>query len=85
MLTIFWYPNGFAIVKVLPENERFTAEYFINNILKDLCEKTCQLPNRGNRKAIVHYDNARPHTDRKVTRFLEENHMKKALHPPYSH
>ena len=84
MLTIFWNPNGFTIVKVLPESERFTAEYFINNILKDLCEKTRQLPNRGNRKVIVHYDNARPHTARKVTRFLEENHMKKAPHPSYS-
>ena len=84
MLTIFWNPNGFSVVKVLPENERFTAEYFINNILKELYEKTKQLPNRDNRKVTLHYDNARPHTARKVTRFLEENHMKKAPHPPYS-
>ena len=84
MLTIFWYPNGFALVKVLPEGERFTAEYFMNDILQELYEKTIEIPNRGYRKVTLHYDNARPHTARKVTQFLDEHHMKKAPQPPYS-
>ena len=72
------------LLKVLLENEKFNAQYFIKDILKDLSEKTKELQERSHRKVTLHYDNARPHTARKVTRFLEENHMKKAPHPPYS-
>lgn len=34
MLTIFWNINGFPIVEILPDGEKFTAEYFVNNIFK---------------------------------------------------
>lgn len=81
MLTIFWNVNGFPIVKVLPDNEKFTAEYFMNEILEELYKETKQIQSRGYRKVVVHYDNARPHTARKVIRYLEEHHMKKAPHP----
>ena len=33
----------------------------------------------------MHYDNIRPHTARKVNRYLDENQMKRAPQPPYSH
>jgi histone-lysine N-methyltransferase SETMAR len=39
---------------------------------------------KTNRKEIVHSDNARPHTAKKVSDFLEQNGMEKAPHPPYS-
>ena len=81
MLTIFWNVNGFPIVKVLPDNEKFTAEYFMNEILEELYKETKQIQSRGYRKVVVHYDNARPHTARKVIRYLEEHLMKKAPHP----
>lgn len=84
MLTVFWNPNGFALVKVLPDHMKFNAEYFINEILTELYEKTRTIPNKGYRKVVLHFDNARPHTARKVTQFMEEHHMKKAPQPAYS-
>jgi histone-lysine N-methyltransferase SETMAR len=35
-------------------------------------------------KLLVHADNARPHTTRLSTQYLNENRMKSAPHPPYS-
>lgn len=84
MLTVFWNPNGFALIKVLPDDMPFNAEYFINEILQELYEKTSTIPNKGDRKVTLHFDNARPHTARKVTQFMEEHHMKKAPQPAYS-
>ena len=81
MLTIFWNINGFPIVEILPDGEKFTDEYFVNNILKSLNQIA---PQNRNRKLVLHYDNARPHTSRKVNRYLDENRMKRAPQPPYS-
>lgn len=36
MLTIFWNVNGFPIIKVRPDNVKFIAEYFMNQILEEL-------------------------------------------------
>jgi transposase len=33
---------------------------------------------------IVHSDNARPHTAKRVDDFFDNNGMQRALHPPYS-
>jgi hypothetical protein len=33
-LTVLFNPNGFAIVDLLPEGDSFTAQYFIDQILK---------------------------------------------------
>jgi histone-lysine N-methyltransferase SETMAR len=40
--------------------------------------------NSEHSKLIVHADNARPHTARSSTDFLEVNGMKRDPHPPYS-
>ena len=82
MLTVFWYPNGIALIKVLPDDMNFDAQYFLDEILTELHEMAKAAPNKGYRKLTLHYDNARPHTARKVTDFLDEHHMKKAPHPP---
>lgn len=84
MLTIFWNVNGFPIVNVLPENEKFTANYFINAILEEIYQKIRLPCNNVPRKISLHYDNARPHTARKVARYLETHRMKKVPHPPFS-
>ena len=62
MFTIFRNVNGFPLVKVLPDNEKFTAEYFMNQILEKLYKEKTQIPNRCYPKVVVKYDNARPHT-----------------------
>lgn len=84
MLTVFWNPEGFLIIEILPEKQKFNGEYFINQILKQIYEKTSWLQRKEKRKIILHYDNARPHTSRKVIQFLNVYHMKRAPHPAYS-
>lgn len=41
------------------------------------------LPDR-NKKLVLHYDIAMPHTARIVNRYIDENRMKRAPQPPYS-
>ena len=36
MLTVFWIPEGFLVVDVLPHGQKFNSEYFINNILQPI-------------------------------------------------
>ena len=36
MLSIFWNPQGFLIVDILPEHQKFNGDYFINNILEKI-------------------------------------------------
>ena len=84
MLTIFWNANGFTVIHVLPDGIKFNSEYFINNILEDIYKKTTSIRKNSLKKITVHFDNARPHTSRKVNSYFETHQMKKAPHPPYS-
>ena len=84
MLSIFWNPHSFFIVKVLPSDATFNGDYFINEILDPLHEMMASESEEPQRKIIVHYDNARPHTSRKVFEYLESHNMEKAPQPPFS-
>ena len=84
MLTVFWSVNSFKVVELLINNEKFNSEYFTSVILEKLKEKSSLDQRKGERKLTVHYDNARPHTARKVFCYLVENRMMKAPHHPFS-
>lgn len=84
MLSVFWNPDGFLIIDILPDDFRFTSEYFINNILEKIYEATKTLREKEHRKIIIHFDNARPHTSRKVVEYMDLHSMKRAPHPAYS-
>ena len=84
MFTIFWNPNGFLIVKVLPKDVTFNEDYFINEILEPINKLTASMRNQTGKKLILHYDNARPHTSKKVLEYLESHNMYRAPHPPFS-
>lgn len=84
MLTIFWNPEGFPLIDVLPEGTKFTAGYFIDKILSRILELYSPLIENNHRKITLHFDNARPHTARKVNDFMAVHHMKRAPHPAYS-
>ena len=36
MITIFWNPNGIVLICALPADKRWTAEYFISEVLRPL-------------------------------------------------
>ena len=84
MLTVFWNPEGFLVVDLLPEGMHFNSEYFINNILEKIFQIIAERRAECHRKVTLHFDNARPHTARKVTQYMGVRHMKRAPHPPFS-
>ena len=84
MLTIFWNPHRFFLVKLLPSGLKFNGTYFINEILEPLHEIMNDSSEEPERKIILHYDNAKPHTSRKVFEYLESHNMEKAPQPPFS-
>ena len=84
MLTIFWNPLEFHLVKVLPEGATFNDDYFITEILELIYEMTTSLRETSGSKIILHFDNARPHISKKVLEYLESHDMERAPHPPFS-
>ena len=84
MLTVFWNPEGFLVVDLLPEGMHFNSEYFINNILEKIFQITAERRAECHRKVTLHFDYARPHTARKVIQYMDVHHMKRAPHPPFS-
>lgn len=84
LVSVFWNPNGFALVDELPKGVTFTTDYFINNILEKLTKRGTAFPDRDGKRLNLHFDNARPHTADKTIQYMELNGLKKVPHPPYS-
>jgi hypothetical protein len=81
MLTVLWNPHGFRVIKVLPRRCKWTSQYYIDNILPEICA----LHIAGDRrKSVIHADNARPHVSTRVKQYMEEHGPRTGLHPPYS-
>jgi hypothetical protein len=57
---------------------------YVAKILSPLSEWHASDAPESDRKLIVHADNARPHTASLLIKFVEDNRMKTALHPPHS-
>jgi hypothetical protein len=84
MLTIVWNPGGFHLVNILPKGFKFNASYYVTQILDPLSKWRRTQVGRTNRKLIVHADNARPHTAKMTSQFMEQNSMQRVPHPAYS-
>ena len=85
MVTIFWNPDGIVLIRALPAGEKWSGEYFINNILKPMMKtEAYKDAKRENRKLTLHMDNARVHTASIVRQFMQQNGFAVAPHPAYS-
>jgi histone-lysine N-methyltransferase SETMAR len=84
MLTIVWNPTGFHLIDFLSRRAKFNGTHSVSNIPSLLAIWRETQMGKADRKLIVHSDNARPHTAKKVLDFLEQNGMERAPHPPYS-
>jgi histone-lysine N-methyltransferase SETMAR len=84
MLTIVWNPREFHLIKVLEKGRTLNAGYYVAEILESLPQWRSTEAAGNERKLLVHADNARPHTAKLSTQYLNENRMKLTLHPPYS-
>jgi hypothetical protein len=84
MVTIAWNTNEFYVLADLPKGVKFSSTSYTTEILPHILEWRRSHGTVSTRKLIVHADNARPHTARSSTDFLDANGMKKAPHPSYS-
>jgi histone-lysine N-methyltransferase SETMAR len=85
MLTVLWNPHGFHVVTMLPPRASFTAPWLIDGNLVPLLDKffpTGWSP--GQRKLVVHIDNAAVHNSKMTQNFFDRNPLKRLPHPPYS-
>jgi hypothetical protein len=85
MLTIVWNLRGFHLIKVLEKDRTFNASYYIAKILESLSQWLSIEAAGNERKLLVHANNARRDTAKLSTPYFNENRMKSAPHPPYSH
>jgi histone-lysine N-methyltransferase SETMAR len=84
MLTIVWNLRGFHLIRVLENDHKFNAGYYIAEILEPLSQWRSIEAAGNERELLVHADNARLHTTKLSTQYFNENRMKSAPHPPYS-
>ena len=84
MVTIFWNPTGFLIVEALDDDMVFNSDYFRDEILEQIKDRTSDDRERLGGNLILHFDNARPHISKKVMEYLDQNEIKRAPQPPYS-
>jgi predicted acetyltransferase len=83
MLTIVWNPIGFHVLKALPKEPKFNAQYYINDILVAISDWRRQTGGTQPNKLWVRSDNPRPHTAKMSRDYISLNRMKQAPHPPY--
>lgn len=77
--------KGLVMINILPKNTTFTAEYFCTNILPQLKLATDSMKGVSTSVKIrLHMDNARPHNAKLSEEKMEELHIERLPHPPYS-
>jgi hypothetical protein len=81
MLTIVWNPNGFHLIDAMPQGEKYSARYYIDNILIPSCQR---LIPAGKRKSVTHKDNPRRPTAKVALDFVLQRKVRIAPHPPNS-
>lgn len=75
MIAVTWSRSGIKSITMLPKGQKFTKEFFANEVLQQLSEKI------STKNKYYLCDNARPHlTDDK----FKELGLKRLPHPPYS-
>jgi histone-lysine N-methyltransferase SETMAR len=85
MLTVFWSPFGFPLVRMLPKCAHCDAHYFCTNILADVDRiRPAATAEDARRNVVLYFDNASPHTATAIVNLLRSHRMKRPPHPPFS-
>jgi hypothetical protein len=85
MLTVFWGPDGFQVINLMPSGRTFNTEYFLKNVMEPLVQKT--FPNdrtSGETRLHVHLDNCTVHESNRSHDFFTQNELVRVPHPLYS-
>lgn len=75
MISIVWSRTGIKSITMLPPNEKFNKQFFIQGVLEDFSQ------NVSTRGKYFHCDNARPHLAKEK---FDELGLQRLEHPPYS-
>jgi histone-lysine N-methyltransferase SETMAR len=85
MLTVFVTSHRLIVLKALPKVTTCTHHYFTSDVLPDLDGEKLRYrrTNRG-QAFFLHMDNPKFHNAKKITGKLQQKHITRAPHPPYS-
>ena len=85
MIITFFNKEGMVYNHVVPNKQTVNAQYYVD-VLRKLIRPHIQRkrPQYTKGRWKLHRDNARPHTAKVVTEFLEERKIEIVPHPPYS-
>jgi hypothetical protein len=81
MLPFLWNSHRFQVIDVMPKRDMMAVAYYLRNIFTEIAARRKE---RGERKLVVHADNARPHPAKVTKAFCNGNLLQIALHPPCS-
>lgn len=85
MVTIFWNPNGIAILNALPIGHTMNGDTFLSTILQPLREyKYYNEAKQSRKKFYIHFDNCPSHKKANVIQFLNDKKFTNVPQPPYS-
>jgi hypothetical protein len=83
MLTVFWSPFSFSLVRMLRKGAHFDVHYFCTAILADVDRiRLAATAEDARRNVVVHFHNASPPTA--TVNFVSSHRMKRAVQPPFS-
>jgi hypothetical protein len=86
MVIMFFNRDSMHMIKILPQNERMSAESFAEIILSPSLISMCYPNGRRSRgrTCVVHFDNAPMHNSKMITDKLMKEDLKKMSHPAYN-
>jgi hypothetical protein len=79
-----WNRRDFHLINILENGRKFSVMPLLTEISSPLSELSAFGAPKSDRKFIVHADNTRPHTARRLINFLKDNRIETASRPPCS-
>jgi histone-lysine N-methyltransferase SETMAR len=81
MATAFWDCEGVILIDVLPRGQTINSAIYVETLKKRFQRVH---PNKDVTKALLHHDNARPHTSLHTREAITKLQWTVLPHPPYS-
>jgi hypothetical protein len=78
ILMMVWNSNSFHFIDAMPEREKRSTQYYIDNILTLICRR---LIPAGKCKFVIHADNSWCHTANVILDFVSQRKVRFTMHP----
>ncbi len=84
MLILFFDSDGPVYQHYVPKGTKINSSYYCHVLKTFLKHFRQKRPEKFQGEWFLHQDNARPHTSKETSAFMEANNIKLLGHPPYS-